>query len=48
MVDAFFAAIFAMTAIAVAGYAVQALRRMRGEESAGRLESVLATAVSRP
>lgn len=48
MVGAYFAAIFGMTAIAVAGYAVQALLRMRGEESAGRLESVLATAVSRP
>ena len=48
MVGAYFAAIFGMMAIAVAGYAVQALLRMRGEESAGRLESVLATAVSRP
>ncbi|HEY5854088.1 MAG TPA: anibiotic ABC transporter [Aldersonia sp.] len=48
MVDAYFAAIFGVMAIAVAGYAVQALLRMRGEESAGRLESVLATAVSRP
>ncbi|EID81716.1 MULTISPECIES: ABC transporter permease [Rhodococcus] len=48
MVDAYFAAIFGMMAIAVAGYAVQALLRMRGEESAGRLEPVLATAVSRP
>nr|GLK41614.1 exporter of polyketide antibiotics [Rhodococcus wratislaviensis] len=47
MVDAYFAAIFGMMAIAVAGYAVQALLRMRGEESAGRLEPVLATAVSR-
>ncbi|MFC0451089.1 ABC transporter permease [Rhodococcus jostii] len=48
MVDAYFAAIFGMMAIAVAGYTVQALLRMRGEESAGRLEPVLATAVSRP
>ena len=48
MVDAYFAAIFGIMAIAVAGYAVQALLRMRGEESAGRLEPVLATAVSRP
>ncbi|MHA4848905.1 ABC transporter permease [Rhodococcus sp. MSC1_016] len=48
MVDAYFAAIFGMMAIAVAGYAVQALLRMRGEESAGRLEPVLATALSRP
>ncbi|MCQ4119748.1 ABC transporter permease [Rhodococcus tibetensis] len=48
MIDAYFAAIFGMMAIAVAGYAVQALLRMRGEESSGRLEPVLATAVSRP
>lgn len=48
MVDAYFAAIFGIMAIAVAGYAVQALLRMRGEEAAGRLEPVLATAVSRP
>jgi ABC-2 type transport system permease protein len=48
MVDAYFAAIFGMMAIAVAGYAVQALLRMRAEETAGRLEPVLATAVSRP
>ncbi|MFQ6330653.1 hypothetical protein ACLMAL_31570 [Nocardia sp. CWNU-33] len=48
MIDAYFAAIFGVMAIAVAGYAVQALLRMRGEESAGRLEPVLAIAVSRP
>jgi len=48
LVDAYFAAIFAMMAIAVAGYATQALLRMRGEEASGRLEPVLATAVSRP
>ncbi|MFZ2174405.1 MAG: anibiotic ABC transporter [Rhodococcus sp. (in: high G+C Gram-positive bacteria)] len=48
MVDAYFAAIFAMMGVAVAGYAVQALLRMRGEEIAGRLEPVLATAISRP
>ncbi|MFC9555685.1 ABC transporter permease [Rhodococcus sp. NPDC056960] len=48
MVDAYFAAIFGIMAIAVAGYAVQALLRMRAEETAGRLEPVLATAVSRP
>lgn len=48
MVDAYFAAIFGMMAIGVAAYAVQALLRMRGEESAGRLESVLATAVGKP
>ncbi|MBD0323308.1 MAG: anibiotic ABC transporter, partial [Aldersonia sp.] len=48
LVDAYFAAILGMMAIAVAGYAVQALLRMRTEESAGRLEPVLATSVSRP
>ena len=48
LIDAYFAAIFAMMAVAVAGYAVQALLRMRGEETAGRLEPVLATALSRP
>ena len=48
LVGAYFAAILALIAIAVAGYAVQALLRMRGEETAGRLEPVLATALSRP
>lgn len=48
LVDAYFAAIFAMMAIGVAAYAVQSLLRMRSEESAGRLESVLATSVGRP
>jgi ABC-2 type transport system permease protein len=48
LVDATFAASFAMGGIAVAGYAVQALLRMRSEESSGRLEAVLATGVSRP
>ncbi|MGC5161854.1 ABC transporter permease [Rhodococcus sp. DT1] len=48
LIDAYFAAIFALMAIAVAGYAVQALLRMRSEETAGRLEPVLATALSRP
>lgn len=48
IVDAYFATILSMMAIAVAAYAVQSLLRMRGEEAAGRLEPVLATAVSRP
>jgi ABC-2 type transport system permease protein len=47
LVDATFAAAFAMGGIAVAGYAVQALLRMRSEESSGRLEAVLATGVAR-
>lgn len=48
IVDAYFAAIFAMMAIGVAAYAVQALLHMRGEESAGRLEQVLATSLGKP
>jgi ABC-2 type transport system permease protein len=47
LTDALFAAAFAMGGIAVAGYAVQALLRMRSEESAGRLEAVLSTEVAR-
>jgi ABC-2 type transport system permease protein len=47
LVDAFFAFTFIMAGLAVAGYAVQALLRMRAEESSGRLEPVLATGVSR-
>ncbi len=46
--DNYFAAIFAMLGIIAAGYTVQALLRMRSEEAGGELESVLATAVSRP
>jgi ABC-2 type transport system permease protein len=42
-----FSAVFAMGGIAVAGYAIQALLRMRSEESSGRLEAVLAAGVSR-
>ena len=37
-----------MAGMAVAIYAVQILLRMRAEEADGRLEPVLATAVSRP
>jgi ABC-2 type transport system permease protein len=47
LTEAMFAAAFAMGGIAVAGYAVQALLRMRSEESTGRLEAVLATEVAR-
>jgi ABC-2 type transport system permease protein len=47
LTEAMFAAAFAMGGIAAAGYAVQALLRMRSEESSGRLEVVLATGVSR-
>ena len=48
LTDAMFSAAFAMGGIAVAGYAIQALLRMRSEESSGRLEAVLAADVSRP
>jgi ABC-2 type transport system permease protein len=47
LVDAFFAATLGIMAIAVAAFAVQAVLRLRAEETAGRLEPVLATAVSR-
>lgn len=46
--DLFFAAIMGLMAIALGAYSVQALLRMRSEESSGHLEPVLATAVSRP
>lgn len=45
--DFFFAAMLGLIAIALAGYVVQSLLRMRSEESLGRLEPVLATHVSR-
>lgn len=48
LVDTFFGAILGIFGIGVAGYTVQALLRTRAEESAGHLESLLATAVSRP
>jgi ABC-2 type transport system permease protein len=47
VVDALFAALMAFTGIIAAAYIVQALLRMRSEET-GPLEPVLATAVSRP
>ncbi|MBA9001637.1 ABC transporter permease [Thermomonospora cellulosilytica] len=47
LLDAFFATVMGMFGIAVAGYTVQALLRIRSEET-GPLEAVLATAVSRP
>ncbi|TDC70217.1 anibiotic ABC transporter [Actinomadura sp. GC306] len=46
-VDVYFAAMMGFTGVLVAGYTVQALLRMRAEET-GPLEAVLATAVSRP
>jgi ABC-2 type transport system permease protein len=47
LVDAYFATTMSLVGIAVTAYAVQSLLRMRDEET-GPLESVLATAVSRP
>jgi ABC-2 type transport system permease protein len=48
IVDAYRASVIAMAGMAVAIYAVQILLRMSSEESDGRLEPVLAAAVSRP
>lgn len=42
-----FAATFTITGIAVAGYAIQIITRMRKEESSGRLELLLSTSKSR-
>ncbi|WP_165966549.1 anibiotic ABC transporter [Actinomadura sp. 7K507] len=47
LVDAYFSAMLSLTGVIIAGYTVQALLRMRAEET-GPLEGVLATAVSRP
>lgn len=46
-VDSFFAAMFGFMGAISAGYALQALLRLHAEESGGRLEPVLAAAVSR-
>jgi ABC-2 type transport system permease protein len=45
--DAFLAAVIGITGLVVAAYAVQATLRLRGEESAGRLEPLLATPAGR-
>jgi ABC-2 type transport system permease protein len=47
LADNYFSVIFGFMGIAIAGYVVQALLRLRSEET-GPLESILATAVSRP
>jgi ABC-2 type transport system permease protein len=47
LIDSFFAAMMAIVGALVAGYLVQALLRLRAEESGGRAETVLATATSR-
>ncbi len=48
LTDTFFVVMATMAGISVAGYAVQSLLRLRSEESGGRAEPLLATAVSRP
>ena len=48
IIDAYRASIIEMAGMAVAIYAVQVLLRIRSEEAEGRLEPVLACAVSRP
>jgi ABC-2 type transport system permease protein len=48
IIDAYRASIIAMAGMAVAIYVVQVLLRIRVEEADGRLEPVLAAAVSRP
>jgi ABC-2 type transport system permease protein len=47
LTDAFFAVIVGMMAIVIAVFTTQTVLRMRGEETDGLLEPVLATAVSR-
>jgi len=46
--DALLGALFFFMAITISAYAIQALQRLRTEEAGGQLETVLATAVSRP
>jgi ABC-2 type transport system permease protein len=46
--ESFLAVILGLYGVVVTGFTVQALLRLRGEEAGGPLESVLATAVSRP
>jgi ABC-2 type transport system permease protein len=45
--DIYFAAMMAIMGIAIAGYALQALQRLRSEEAGGQLEGILSTAVSK-
>ncbi|MGH8824867.1 MAG: ABC transporter permease [Jiangellaceae bacterium] len=47
LTDAYFAATLSIAGLAAAAYAIQALLRMRSEEAGGRVESLLATSVSR-
>ena len=47
LADTYLAATFGVLALIAAGYAVQAVLRLRGEETGGRAEPLLATSVSR-
>ena len=47
LADAYLAATFGILALIAAGYAMQATLRLRGEETSGRAEPLLATALSR-
>jgi ABC-2 type transport system permease protein len=47
IVDAYLAAVFAITGLVAAAYTVQATLRLHAEEAAGRLEPLLATRVGR-
>ena len=47
LVDAYLATAFGFLSIVIAAYAVQSILRMHGEESSGRLEPLLATALPR-
>ncbi|MBL7490753.1 ABC transporter permease [Frankia sp. AgB1.9] len=47
LVDAYLATIMSILGLIAAGYAIQAVLRLRAEEAAGRAEPVLATAVGR-
>ncbi|MFB7667674.1 ABC transporter permease [Kitasatospora sp. NPDC056138] len=47
VVDAYLASILGLLGMVAAVYAVQSVQRLRGEETGGRAEPVLATAVSR-
>ena len=47
LTDAYFAVIFLMMSFFTAAYAVQSVLRMHGEESSGRVEPLLSTALSR-
>jgi ABC-2 type transport system permease protein len=47
VVDAFLATTLLLGALVVAGFAIQSVLRLRGEETSGRAEPVLATAIGR-